>query len=85
MYPQVNPDRAQRLRRLTLAATRAEQAWADAREARDNEIEQADQEGHSVRSIAREAGLSPSHVDRIIARRTAERQDQLLDATGVAA
>jgi hypothetical protein len=83
--PHVTPDRAQRLRRLTVAAENAAQAWTDAREARDEEIEAADLDGDSVRRIAREAGLSPSHVDRIIARRTAERQDRLLANVGLVA
>ncbi|OLE29607.1 MAG: hypothetical protein AUG44_03405 [Actinobacteria bacterium 13_1_20CM_3_71_11] len=66
-----------------MAADNAEKAWADARTARDAEIEAADVDGASIRRIAREAGLSPSHVDRIVARRTAARQDRLLTATGL--
>lgn len=68
------PLRLQRLRRLADAATAAHQAWTDARQTRNDEIEAADLDGMGVRAIARETALSPAQVDRIVAARTAHRQ-----------
>ncbi len=81
----MTPERAARLRALTVAADNARHAWDDARTARDQEIEAADLDGESIRGIARASGLSPGYVDRLVAARTATRQERLLEAGGLAA
>lgn len=68
---------AERLRRLAAAARTSRDVYRTDVEARDAEIEQADVEGMGTREIARAAELSPGHVQRIIAARTAERQASL--------
>lgn len=65
---------AERLRRLAAAVRASEATAADDRDARDTEIEEADQERMGIREIARATDLSPSQVMRIVARRTAARQ-----------
>ncbi len=62
------------LRRTSQACRNAKDHYTDEREARDQRIEEAEQAGWSLRRIARETGLSPGHVERIIAARTAARQ-----------
>lgn len=70
---------AQRLRVLAEGARACEEQWDAAREARDRALLEADDAGWKIRQIARETGMSPSHVQRIIADQTALRQ---AEATG---
>lgn len=65
---------AERLRRLAAAARESDKVAATDRQARDAEIEEADQQGWGIREIARATGLSPGHVQRIVTTRTAARQ-----------
>lgn len=69
-----------RVRRLAAAARRSEDLATADREARDQAIEAADLAGHSVREIAREAGLSVGRVQGVIVERTAIRQADLVRA-----
>lgn len=64
----------ERLRRLSAAARESRKVWETDRDARDSEIEEADREGMPIREIARHTSLSPGHVQRTIAARTAARQ-----------
>lgn len=73
-----------RLRRTSGAARTSREHAAAQREARDRVIEEAEQAGMSLRAIAREASLSPGHVERIVAERTAARQARLAETLAVA-
>lgn len=64
----------ERLHALAVACRASEATAADDREARDAEIDEADREGMGIREIARATALSPSQVQRIIARRAMDRQ-----------
>lgn len=64
----------EKLGRLGRAAAAAEDWAADAREARDQAIEQADLDGWSVREIADASGLSRPRVHQVVIARTAARQ-----------
>lgn len=64
----------ERLRRLADASRRSAQAAADDREARDKAIGDADEEGMGIREISRHTNMVVSHVQRIVAAQTAERQ-----------
>jgi len=75
---------AARLHRLTEACRRAQDTAAAAREARDAAVEDADGEGHSVREIARQSGLSASRVHDIVLARAAARQQRLAEHAGLA-
>jgi DNA-directed RNA polymerase specialized sigma24 family protein len=68
-----------RLQRLGAAANRAADAAADARDARDNAIMEADAEGWGLREIGRAVGLSYPQVMRILAARTAQLQAAAAD------
>lgn len=67
----------ERVRRLTSAAREAADSHASAREARDAAIMEADDQGWGLRQIARAAGISLSHTQRIVVEQTARRQDAL--------
>ncbi|WP_163570761.1 hypothetical protein [Fodinicola feengrottensis] len=65
----------ERLEALAEAARISAQIAAEDREARDREIEDADASDRmGIRVIARATKLSPSHVSKITATRTAQRQ-----------
>lgn len=64
----------ERLKRLSDAERASRAANAADKEARDREIEELDQAGHTNADIARAGQLSPGHVQRVIAARTAARQ-----------
>jgi hypothetical protein len=84
VLPVETADRQERLRRFAAAADAARQAWEDARETRDREIEAADQEDNmSCRAIGRSTGLHFTTIDRIIGARTAARQARLRTAAGL--
>lgn len=68
-------DRA-RLGRLANAARASRRTYLDDVEARDVEIARQDSAGVPLREIARDAGLSPGHTQRIILTQTAARQTQ---------
>jgi hypothetical protein len=72
-----------RLRRLAVAATRSEELAADDREARDESIMKALDEGLSVRVIASDTGLSKSRIQAIGVERTAARQAELERQAGL--
>lgn len=65
---------AQRLERLSTAAKTSAALADDARVARNTAIVDADDEGCSIKGIARVCEMSPSHVQRILIAATAERQ-----------
>ncbi len=67
-------DLSVRLRRTSSAARAARQAHLDAAEARDQAIEDADVALVSMAEIGRLTGMAVSHVQRIVAKRTAARQ-----------
>ena len=75
-------ERVKRLRRLACAARESEKLAAEDREARDREIEQAEQDGMSIREIGRVCGLAPSTVLGIVVKTTADRQARLARALG---
>jgi hypothetical protein len=67
-------DLEERLRRLAAAAKASEEQAHDDRDARNLVVEEADASGMGIRQIARATGLTPTHVQRIIVRMTADRQ-----------
>lgn len=76
--------RAERLRRLALAAAAAERAAADAIEARNAEIEAAEHDDQwPLPQIADHTGLHRATVHRIVAARTAARQARTAQLLGL--
>ena len=63
-----------RLQRLSTAAKTSAALADDARVARNTAIIEADDEGCSIKSIARECEMSAGHMQRILIAATAERQ-----------
>jgi len=74
----------ERLRRLGEAARLADDLASDAREARDQAIEDADVAGLGIRQIAHDSGMSPGRVNTIVTQRTAARQERQARAAGLA-
>jgi Homeodomain-like domain len=74
VYRVATPLTAERLRRLSEAARLSTRLAEDDREARDRAIDEADRAGWGIREIARACDMSPGHVNRIVAARTAARQ-----------
>jgi len=66
----------ERLAKLAAECRAAETAASDARERRDRAIDEADQAGYKLRRIAAWTGMSPGHVQRIVGRKIAERQER---------
>jgi hypothetical protein len=73
----------EQLRRLGAAVRVVEDQAADAREARDVKIEEADVAGLGVRQIAADLAMSPARVQAIITARTAARQARQRRALGL--
>lgn len=73
----------ERLRRLGAAVRTTEEIAEDARAARDDAIEEADQAGLGIRQIAADVDLSPARVQAIVTERTAERQARQRRALGL--
>ncbi|HET6215338.1 MAG TPA: hypothetical protein VFE14_20905 [Micromonosporaceae bacterium] len=67
----------ERLRRLAAAARESNKIHTADLEVRDAEIEALDRDGVGIREIARAAGLTPSHTQRIVVKQTAARQAAL--------
>ena len=72
--PDLTESTRQRVVRLSASYRAALEQMEDDRAALWAAIGDADEEGVGVRELARLADLSPSHVQRIIAGETAERQ-----------
>lgn len=66
----------ERLVRLAAAARRAATVSADAREARDRAISEAEGEGYTIPAIAALIGMSVSHVHRIVVAETERAQQR---------
>lgn len=64
----------ERIKRAGAAVRASEEQAKDDRATRDQEIEAAEMAGLGIREIARLVQLTPTHVERIVIRRVAERQ-----------
>lgn len=64
----------ERLARLTQRARMSAEAAQDDRTKRNVAIVEADDAGVGIKEIARVAGMSPAHVQRILIAATADRQ-----------
>lgn len=64
----------ERLRRTGAAVRASEEQAKDDRATRDQTIEEAEMAGLGIREIARLVQLTPTHVERIVIKRVAERQ-----------
>lgn len=72
--PDERAELTMRLHRLGTSARSLRDAYEDAREARDQAIEQADLDGWSLGEISRAVHLTRANVHKIVADRTAARQ-----------
>lgn len=68
--------RAERVARLASAAHNLKVAWTDAREQRDEAIDEGDAAGVPTRELARRAELAPITILRILSARETRRQQR---------
>lgn len=69
----------ERIARTSTAARRSAEAAASDRDKRNAAIAEGDAEGAGINELARISGLSPSHIERVLAADTAERQADAID------